>query len=400
MLRPPKAVKRRLCVDLPIPVGRQLHQVAKALLAVLHRQLGLLACRDVLHDRDVVQRPARRVALHGDRQVHPHGRAVLAQIALLHRERRDLARAQLGAHLVGDVLVVGVRHLLDGEPEQLVAAVAEELAHPRVHMDVAAGVADIGDADRRQLDRRGMAPLALAQRRLRLRAQAELADLAADVACAVEQLGIELVRPSAVQLDHADHAARGRDRERERAPQSGIGGERGALERGLGHHVVEPHRLTGRPSAPHQAALSGRQADLRHAFDKGADRAAGLAPHAHAQERAGGAVFHPAGAAGPAELFAHRAHQQRRGFVQIGRSGQRVGDTVFDRQPLRIARAQAGHAVGARGVVAAQFGKDRFIVVGRCDLLHGWPRGSCIGIGSRRDELEGLGALARQGGVR
>ena len=308
----------QLRIELPIPVGRQLHQAAKTLLALLQRQLGLPARRDVLHDRDVVQRAPCGVALHRDREVHPHGGAVLAEIALLDRERINLAGAQPGAHRVGDVLVVGVRDLLDRKVEHLLAAVAEKLAHPRVHVQVAPGVVDVGDADRRQLDRRCVALLALAQRRLRLRAQAELADLAADVARAIEQLGIQLLRLAAEDLHHAHHAARRGDRERQRAAQAGSGGQRRALEGGLGGHVAQPHRLAGRPGTPRQAAgLAGAQD--RHRAEEGRQRRIVAAPGPHAHQMIGGLpVFDPAGAAGPTQFLADGAHDRWPGLVQTG----------------------------------------------------------------------------------
>src|SRR2546425_1266810 len=73
--------------DVRDPRAGELEGAPVALLALAQRRVGLLARGDVLEHRDGVERLASGVALHGDGDVGPYRRAVLAQIALLESHR-------------------------------------------------------------------------------------------------------------------------------------------------------------------------------------------------------------------------------------------------------------------------------------------------------------------------
>jgi hypothetical protein len=173
----------------------------------LQRRLALLALGDFLEHRDLVQRHAGRVARQRDRQRHPQHRAVLAEVALLEARRRQLAAAHALALDVGHVAVVGVREILDRAADQLGLAVAEHLAQAPVDAQEAAVERHVGDAGGGELEGLAEALFALRERRLRLLALQELADLAADHVDGLQQPLVGLVRPRAGEAQHADRLA-------------------------------------------------------------------------------------------------------------------------------------------------------------------------------------------------
>ena len=135
--------------------GRLVVQRPVLRLALAQKALEPLALGDVLHDRDVevgrlAAPPQRR-----HREAHPHERPVLADVALLHRKGRRLARehpvheCDVGRQIVGvgDGLEVHPLHLLPGVPDQIAVA----LVHPKV---AARGRLQQGHADRRLLEHR------------------------------------------------------------------------------------------------------------------------------------------------------------------------------------------------------------------------------------------------------
>src|SRR5438105_1208527 len=145
---------------------------------------------------------AVRVARHRHREVNPHDRAAVLEVALLEAHRVEPALVQARALRVGEVAVLRMRDLLHRAADQLLFRVAEDLAQAAVHLHEAAGKIDVGDARGRELESVPEALLALAQRRLRLLAAGDVdnrAHQAGDVAAAV--------RESRLVVDRVAHAA-------------------------------------------------------------------------------------------------------------------------------------------------------------------------------------------------
>ena len=138
----------------------------EARLARAERLLGALALVDVFHNRDEVPGLPQRRSRQRDGQVDPHPRTVPADVALLHGVGLDLA----GEHLphVGEVPVevVGVGDVLERQPQQLLARVADDRAEPVVDAQEAALQADVGNAHGRLLERRPAELFALLQGQL------------------------------------------------------------------------------------------------------------------------------------------------------------------------------------------------------------------------------------------
>jgi hypothetical protein len=310
----------------------RLRQAARHRVLQAQQALLVLARRDVLDHRDVVQRLAAGPAAHRDRDADPGHRAVLAPVALLQPEGLQLARRQLLPLPVADVAVLGVGDVLDREREQFVARVAEQVAQPLIDVQEAAVEADVGDADRRQLDGALEALLALLQPRLRFRAPAELADLAADVARAIQKPGVGLVDALAEEFDHADDAIVRRDGKGEGAAQAGRGGGVAAPERRVGEQVLHPHRLAARPGAPPESAAAVRllpAVAVEEAVELGR-----LAPRAYAGDRAFLVLRRPPGAARPAQGVADRLDQRRRGVLRALELAQHARHAVLDGEAL------------------------------------------------------------------
>src|SRR6185503_17378595 len=123
-----------------------------------------------------VLRPAVRVAHQRNRQVHPHGFPVLAQVALLEVDRFDLTVAHALALGVGHAAVVRVRYVLHGAARQFLRRVPEDPAQRAVGLDEAAFQVDMPDAGGGKLERLAEALLALAQRALGLLAAGDVDD--------------------------------------------------------------------------------------------------------------------------------------------------------------------------------------------------------------------------------
>src|SRR5262249_1125329 len=157
-------------IHVPVGVGGEdllrygLGQEAVAVLAGAQRRLQPLALRDVLDIPDEITRIARRVALERDAQLHPDGRAVPAEVTLLHYEAGRLTPQECPRQLGAGWQVVGVRDVPDGPLEQLLAGVADDGAELLVDAQEAAPDAHVGDADRRVLEPPAEPLLALAQR--------------------------------------------------------------------------------------------------------------------------------------------------------------------------------------------------------------------------------------------
>jgi hypothetical protein len=269
--------------------------------------------------------------------VHPDDLAILAQVALLGLERSDLSAAQLSPHAIGHVQVVRMRDLLDGHAQQLVAAVAEQIAERAVHLDQPPMLVDMGDPDRGEFDGVGKSFLAFAQPRLRQCALVELADLAADVAQAIEPGGIEVRDVAYVNLNRAQHLARAGDWKRKGADHPGRAGQHAALVAAQRAQVAHGHRLAFAPCLTEQTAGPVRAVHRRHRVQEGHDGGIGFAPGAHAAERCAVDVGDPAGAAGPAELLADQLHQRVGGLVQVGGVRQALRDRMLDREPMGVA---------------------------------------------------------------
>jgi hypothetical protein len=94
-------------------------QGAEARLTDAYRLLSSLALRDVLELADGMQRSALRVADEGGAQPDPNNVFVLAQVALLHLERADLAGEESVDLRQVRLKIVGVRDLLERPGQQL-----------------------------------------------------------------------------------------------------------------------------------------------------------------------------------------------------------------------------------------------------------------------------------------
>ena len=122
--------------------------------------LQALACGDVLHHGDEVVRRSRRRPHQRDGEVAPDDRPVLAHVALVQLVLLNLARQQVPDVVEVDVEVVGMGEVLPGQRREFRPVVAQQVAEPLVDAQPAPLRADVGDADRRALERRAEEPLA------------------------------------------------------------------------------------------------------------------------------------------------------------------------------------------------------------------------------------------------
>jgi hypothetical protein len=142
----------------------ELEGAAVARFALAQRLFSVLARGDVVEHRDRVERLPGCVALHGDGDLHPDGRAVLAPIALLHAQGVDLSRHELCAPLVDGVAILGVRDVLRRHADELGLAVAEHLAQAPIHAHEAAVEADLRKPRACELENAPVALLVQAKR--------------------------------------------------------------------------------------------------------------------------------------------------------------------------------------------------------------------------------------------
>src|SRR5262249_18896046 len=129
--------------------------------------LQSFAFGDVLQDRDDGGGRPRRVAPERDGLVDPDRRTILADEALLQRVTGLLAPQEWEELLEAGGQIIGVRDVLPGLLEQLLAGVADELAAPPVAAQEAALEIPVGDAAPRVLERAAEPLLALPQGILR-----------------------------------------------------------------------------------------------------------------------------------------------------------------------------------------------------------------------------------------
>ena len=142
------------------------HERPEPPLALAQRLLQALAPRNILDNRDEITGSARRVPLERDDQLPPDERAVLAEITFLQRQAGRLAPQRRRRHVAARGQVVGVRDVMPGLFEQLLAGVADDGAELLVDAQEPALGVRVGDADRGVLERAAEPLLALAQRLL------------------------------------------------------------------------------------------------------------------------------------------------------------------------------------------------------------------------------------------
>ena len=144
-------------------LARVLDDQAQPLLRPAQRLLGAAPVAEVEDDRDRRSRPLGGVDYGGHRGVHPDDRAVAAQVARLHLERKAVAGH---APERGDVLVVvvGVDEGEDRRADQRLGRVAGDLAEARVDERDAAFEIGVDDARRGLRDDRPEERLRFAQR--------------------------------------------------------------------------------------------------------------------------------------------------------------------------------------------------------------------------------------------
>jgi hypothetical protein len=132
-------------------VRKARERVVLGLVAQLLLQLAALG--EVLDLADEVERPAVFVGRERDRQQRPDHAPVGVDVALVHL----VGRAAAGEHVVDQrevrVEVVGVREVLEREPQQLLLGVADELAQRLVDVEPLALEPHERHADRRVVER-------------------------------------------------------------------------------------------------------------------------------------------------------------------------------------------------------------------------------------------------------
>jgi hypothetical protein len=187
------------------------------------------------------------------------------------------------------------------------------------------------DAVERGLEHRGLPRLAVAHRRLRAGALELLPELMADRGHQVEQVVVGVGDRLGEELDHADHAARGPDRERERAVDARLGGRACAREVLVTGHVADPGRLAAGPDAPGEpdAALEGGlPANGLERLGAGAGRVPGL----HAAEPVAGLVHLPYRSQAPVERRADRLEHAARRVARGDRLAEAARDGALHSQ--------------------------------------------------------------------
>ncbi len=126
-----------------------------------------LRLRDVLEHCDGVLGLARRVALEREAQVDPDERAVLADVALLHRVTGQFSPKESGIVFKLGRQVFGLCEVLERLLDQLLARIADDLAEALVDAEQATVGILVGDADGGVLERAAEPRLALPERFLR-----------------------------------------------------------------------------------------------------------------------------------------------------------------------------------------------------------------------------------------
>lgn len=263
LFRPPTATERR--IELPAAEAGDALGRLQAVALQLERLLRLVPRRDVLHHRDMVirrltGRPQRR-----DAEVHPDDVTVLVNQALVHRELADVAALER-LHLlqVGrQIVAVGDAHEI--ERQHFVAAVADDGAVLRVHVDEASEPAvDAGDTDAGLLEHGPHARLAVAQRcMLRLQFQRHVVDRTADlrqfVAAAHGNTRIQL--PAANGAHRVDQSLRAAepDQVQEQGQQQSREQDGGSVTPQFDAARMQPVRQWKFEVGAHQQAVTGGQ---------------------------------------------------------------------------------------------------------------------------------------------
>src|SRR2546422_1700332 len=272
----------------------------------------------------------------------------------------DAAVAEEGA-LRGKARLAADREVADaavrpGAPELEIAERRSRLEHPA--QLAPAGLARAGDGIdvvrpvhhlreavlrvglpeevRGHLHQAAEAKLALALRFLRLFSLEELADLAADDARGLHQALVGLAHRLAREIEHADDAAFGDDRERKAAVQTAAFPQRLVLHARVVHGVLRPDRLSALQNLARQA-FARAQGDRARTLGEFPDRRVGHAPGILEAQQAA-RLFEPEiAAAGPALDFAESADYGTHDFVRLALSGQRMRDLVLQAQHLLAA---------------------------------------------------------------
>src|SRR5438132_10513202 len=290
-----------------------------------------------------------------------------------------------------------------------------DVGRPVHHLREAVLRVGLPEEVRRHLHQAAEAKLALALRFLRLFALEELADVAADDARGLHQALVGLAHRLAREIEHADDAAFGDDRERKAAVQTAAFPQRLVLHARVVHGVLRPDRLSALQNLARQA-FAWAQGDRPRTLGEFPHRRVGHAPGILEAQQAA-RLFEPEiAAAGPALDFAESADHGTHDFVRLALSGQRMRDLVLQAQHLlaallcRDVAADAAIALEAAAVeyrLAAQRQPDAVAVAGGALDLEITERLAALELGAvplpvRFGQVERrlLPALAAKGGAR
>src|SRR3989454_7773319 len=171
----------------------------------------------------------------------------------------------------------------------------------------------------------------------------------------LHQALVGLAHRLAREIEHADDAAFGDDRERKAAVQTAAFPQRLVLHARVVHGVLRPDRLSALQNLARQA-FTRAQGDRARTLGEFPHRRVGDAPGILEAQQAARLVEPEIAAAGPALDFAESADHGTHDFVRLALSGQRMRDLVLQAQHLLAAllcRDVAAHAAIALEAAAA-----------------------------------------------
>jgi hypothetical protein len=161
----------------------------------------------------------------------------------------------------------------------------------------------------------------------------ELADLTADRRKHFEHVRVRLADFPAEKFDHAENVFPEANGKPERAVQTIFGRQRGAWKIGVLCDVGNPLRFGGGPDASRQTGAAQKFAGASGGDERGGGHG-GRVPDVHATQELPGSIDTPERADVPAQAFADRLQDLRRGFGERGRLGEHADDAEFGRAPF------------------------------------------------------------------
>jgi hypothetical protein len=158
-------------------------------------------------------------------------------------------------------------------------------------------------------------------------------------------LGLRRPDRSRQQLDHSEHAARARDRDRRRAPEPGLGGDARAREVGVVADVADPARLRSGPDPARQAGAGHEREAFVHPpeLDQGGVIAA---PRRAAAQQGELVVRHPEQRDVPPQPLRQSAKDVMRRLADGPGLGEQAHDLRFRFEEPRLTR-RLGHRARA-----------------------------------------------------